>query len=125
MQLYVIIIIQIVFIYINLVIAEYQAYRFDTQQKRINHTLWLLYYIAACSVVWFLYHNLRLCSSLALMHLPVFNTALNYFRKPRRAFFYTHPEDPHGSKLDKLWGDAYPAIFFLCSIAYLTIIFFI
>jgi hypothetical protein len=84
-----------------------------------------MYYMAACFAVWPPYKNYCLVAALLLMHLPVFNSALNYFRVPRRAFFYTHPEDPHGSKIDKLWGDAYPAVFFFVSISYIVIQFFI
>jgi hypothetical protein len=125
MSLAVTLIVQVGYFFLNLAIAKYQAHRFDTNQKRINHTVWLIYYCAACAVVWFPWRNWYLVSSVALMHLPVFNTALNYYRKPRRPLFYTHPEDPHGSKIDKLWGESYPAVFFLVLIAYITVIFYI
>jgi hypothetical protein len=117
--------ITLIYLLFNIAIGKYQAYRFDKQQKRINHTLWFIYYCAACAILWLPFRNLYLIASLAIMHLPVFNTSLNYFRTPRRSLFYTHPEDPHGSKLDKLWGDAYPAVFFITLIAYLTVIFYI
>jgi ABC-type glycerol-3-phosphate transport system permease component len=117
--------IQAVYIVLNVLIAKYQAYRFDHEQKRISHPLWLICYTAACLIIWPPYKNYYLVAALLLMHLPVFNSFLNYFRTPRRAFFYTHPEDPHGSKIDKLWGEAYPAVFFFVSIAYLVVQFFI
>lgn len=119
------VLVQAVYLVLNVLIAKYQAYRFDHEQKRISHTLWLIYYTAACLIIWPPYKNGYLVAALLLMHLPVFNSFLNYFRTPRRAFFYTHPEDPHGSKIDKLWGDAYPAVFFFVSIAYLVIQLFI
>jgi hypothetical protein len=119
------VLIQSVYFVLNVLIAKYQAHRFDHERKRISHTLWLIYYVAACLIIWPPYKNGYLVAALLLMHLPVFNSFLNYFRTPRRAFFYTHPEDPHGSKIDKLWGDAYPAVFFFVSIAYLVIQFFI
>jgi hypothetical protein len=119
------VLIQIVYLILNVAIAKYQAYRFDHQQKRISHTLWLIGYTATCLVIWWPYKNYYLVAALLLMHLPIFNSFLNYFRTPRRAFFYTHPEDPHGSKIDKLWGDAYPAVFFFVSISYIVVQFFI
>jgi hypothetical protein len=119
------VLVQAGYILLNVAIARYQAYRFDKLQKRISHTLWLTYYAAAGFAIWPLFKNWYLVAAVLLMHLPVFNTFLNYFRTPRRAFFYTHPEDPRGSKIDKLWGDAYPAVFFFVSIAYIVIQFYI
>lgn len=119
------VLVQLVYLVLNVLIAKYQAYRFDHEQKRISHTLWLAYYTAACFIIWPPYKNGYLVAALLLMHLPVFNSFLNYFRTPRRAFFYTHPEDPHGSKIDKLWGDAYPAVFFFVAISYIVVQFFI
>jgi hypothetical protein len=119
------VLIQAVYLVLNIAIAKYQAHRFDRQQKRISHTLWLTCYTATCLVIWWPYKNYYLVAALLLMHLPVFNAFLNYFRTPRRAFFYTHPEDPRGSKIDKLWGEAYPAVFFFVSISYIVVQFFI
>lgn len=119
------VLVQSVYLVLNILIAMYQAYRFDHEQKRISHTLWLMYYAAACLIIWPPYKNAYLVAALLLMHLPVFNSFLNYYRTPRRAFFYTHPEDPHSSKIDKLWGEAYPAVFFFVSISYIVIQFFI
>lgn len=119
------VLVQTGYLLLNIAIARYQAYRFDKLQKRISHTLWLFYYAAAGVAIWLPYKNWALVAAVLLMHLPIFNTFLNYFRTPRRAFFYTHPEDPHGSNIDKLWGEAYPAVFFFVSIAYIVIQFFI
>ena len=113
--------IQILFLLINIAIARYQARRFDVQQKRINHTVWAVGYCILLIPVWFIYHNLALVAACGIQHLPVFNTALNLSRKVTRSIFYTHPEDPLGSKLDKLWGKYYPVVFFV-SIALLIII---
>lgn len=119
------VLVQVVYVLLNIGIAKYQAHRFDKLQKRISHTLWMTYYAAACLLAWPLFKNWYLVAAVVLIHLPVFNTFLNYFRTPRRAFFYTHPEDPRGSRIDKLWGDAYPAVFFFASIAYIVIQFYI
>jgi|GEM_PF-7029926 len=115
--------IQILFVVINIAVAKWQAYRFDHDQKRINHTLWALYYCALLVPVWFWQHNLALVVACGIQHLPVFNTALNLIR--HKPFFYTHPEDPQGSKLDKLWGKYYPVVFFLSLAALVAIQFFI
>jgi hypothetical protein len=119
------VLVQIAYLLVNIAIAKYQAYRFDHQRKRISHTLWLTGYAAAGLAIWLPFKNWYLVAAVLLMHLPVFNTFLNYFRTPRRAFFYTHPEDPYGSKIDKLWGGAYPAVFFFVSISYIIIQFYI
>lgn len=125
MTLLISVLVQLGYFLLNIVIAKYQAHRFDTQQKRISHTFWLIGYTVACFAAWLPGSNWHLVAAVLLMHLPVFNTFLNYFRTPRRAFFYTHPEDPHGSKIDKLWGEAYPAVFFFVSISYIVVQFFI
>lgn len=117
--------IQLAFIIINISIAVYQAHRFDAEQKRINHTVWLLIYLALVSVSWPIHHDQYLIYAITVMHLPLFNTALNYFRAPRRPLFYTHPEDPQGSIVDRVWGEVYPAVFFASLICFLTIQIFV
>lgn len=107
-------VVEILFLFINIGIARYQAHRFDVQHKRINHTLWATGYCLLLVPVYLYSGNWWLVAACGIQHLPVFNTALNYFRVPRRSLFYTHPEDPQGSALDKLWGKAYPGVFFLC-----------
>lgn len=109
--------IEAVFLLINAIIAKYQAYRFDKQQKRINHTLWAFYYACLLVPVQLIYKNWWLTGVCALQHLPAFNTLLNYFRTPRRPIFYTHPEDPEGSLIDRIWGRFYPIVFAVCSVA--------
>lgn len=99
----------------------YQAHRFDYDNKRINHTLWAVYYCLLLIPLWFIWHNLWLVFACGIQHLPVFNTALNWSRKETRPIFYTHPEDPQGSKLDKLWGRFYPVVFFI-SLAALVLV---
>lgn len=119
------IMIQVVFVILNIGIAAYQAYRFDTQQKRINHTLWAIGYGVLVGVTWPLHHNWYLIAEISILHLPLFNTALNFLRMPRRALFYTHPEDPKGSIIDRFFGESYPAVFFASIIAYIVIQFYL
>jgi hypothetical protein len=120
-----ILLIQIFFWVLNIAVGKYQAYRFDKQQKRINHTVWLLYYATVALNAWWLCRSWLVVAALLVLHLPLFNTALNYFRTPRRALFYTHPEDPQGSVIDRVWGDVYPAVFFLTCITYVVLQFYI
>lgn len=118
-------IIQLAFIAINYAMAIYQAHRFDVEQKRIKHWLWATIYGALVAVTWPIHHNVYLIVAISTLHLPLFNTLLNYHRIPRRPLFYTHPEDPQGSIVDKLWSDAYPIVFFASCIFYTIINFFL
>lgn len=113
--------IQILFLAINIGIGKYQANRFDKQQKRINHTLWALYYGVLLIPVWFLSHNWWLVIACGLQHIPIFNTALNWSRVPTRPIFYTHPEDPLRSKIDAFWGKYYSLVFFICMLSLIGI----
>jgi hypothetical protein len=119
------VLIHIAFFLLNIVIAIYQAYRFDVQQKRINHTVWAIGYGALVAITWPIHHNTYLIAVITTLHLPLFNTALNFFRTPRRPLFYTHPEDPKGSWIDKLWMDAYPAVFCGSVIFYIVLNFYL
>lgn len=116
---------QIAFILINWAIAVYQAHRFDVEQKRISHWLWSIGYGVLVAATWPIHRNMYLVLAISTLHLPLFNTLLNYYRTPRRPLFYTHPEDPQGSILDKLWMDAYPAVFFASIIFYIVINFYL
>lgn len=117
--------VQLLFWAICLGTARYQAYRFDVLQKGISHTLWAIYYGAACALVWYFTRNTLLTAAIVVMRLPVFTTALNFWRIPRRPIFYTNWEANGGSKWDDAWKDAYPAMFFLTSIAYVVLQFYI
>jgi hypothetical protein len=116
---------QIIFLVLNIAIGKYQAYRFDVKQKRINHTTWAIWYCLLLIPVWYFTRNWWLVAACGIQHLPVFNTFLNWFRKPARPIFYTHPEDPFGSKLDKLWGKYYPVVFFISIVLLVILQFFI
>lgn len=118
-------IIQLAFVAINYAIAVYQAHRFDIEQKRIKHWLWAIWYGLIVAASWPIHHNLCVLASISNMHLFLFNTLLNFHRTPRRALFYTHPEDPHGSIIDKVWADAYPFVFFVSLIFFIILNFFI
>lgn len=118
-------VIQLAFVAINYAIAVYQAHRFDVKQKRIKHWLWAIWYSLLVAVTWPIHHNNFLIAAISTLHLPLFNTLLNYHRIPRRPLFYTHPEDPKGDWVDKLWGDLYPFVFFASIIFYIIINFYL
>lgn len=123
------VILQIACFLLNVALGKYQAYRFDVEQRRINHTVWASLYLLVATQVFWPTHNWFVVGACWLQHLPVFNTALNFSRKVQKPFweqlFYTHPADPLGSKLDQFWGKAYPLVFFLSLAALIIIQFFI
>lgn len=116
---------QIAFVLINWAIAVYQAHRFDVEQKRIHHWLWATGYCVLVAATWPIHKNIFLIVAILTLHLPLFNTLLNYYRKPRRPLFYTHPEDPNGSVIDKLWGRLYPVVFCASIVFYIVINFYV
>lgn len=117
--------IQLLFWAICLGSARYQAYRFDVLQKGIRHWLWGLVYGVMCGAVYIYTRNPYLAAAVLCLRLPLFTSMLNYWRIPRRPLFYTNWEANGGSKFDEVVKDAYPALFFLTSIAYVVLQFFI
>jgi hypothetical protein len=117
--------IQILLWAICLGIARYEAYRFDVLQKGINHTAWATAYIFLCIIAGYATHNWLVFIAGVCLHLPLFTTALNYWRRPRRPIFYTNWAANGGSKLDEVWKNAYPVVFFITSAAYVALQFFI
>jgi hypothetical protein len=130
-MIFAIIITQLFFIYFNLWAGNYQAHRFDVEQKPISHFAWAFVYGLLCVITSILiYKGIDLCfiAALAVLRLPVFNSSLNYHRKPRRPIFYTNPvwsRKTEQSFLNKLWGNWYPLVFFICIAIYITLQFFI
>lgn len=118
-------IIQLIFWAICLGSARYQAYRFDVLQKTIKHWNWAIAYVVLCLAAWWISGNILLASAVLCLRLPLFTTALNFWRIPRRPLFYTGWEANGGSKFDEIWKDAYPDVFFLTSIAYVVLQFYI
>lgn len=94
------IILLIVFVLINLATANYQAQLFK-KNIRINKTLWAVGYclLAAIPLIW---NAWILTITLIVMRFIVFDPALNIERD--KPFFYSNPDDPEGSKLDKFFG---------------------
>lgn len=141
---------QIFFILFNIITARYQARRFDWQQKQISHKGWAIMYFIMVVVAYLLLYGvcdlveaLRSWSAafaffitpgalymdmLIIGRLPVFNTALNYYRRPRRPLFYINPmwsNKKNNSWFDRIWSRWYPIVFFTCIAIYITLQFFI
>jgi hypothetical protein len=102
------IVIQILFLLLNIATAIYQARLFD-KGKKISHFWWAVAYCAAVAGIWFWMHNWLLCVALIVQRMPVFNTSLNLAR--HNGLFYLGT----GSALDKVMTkyNLYPIIFFL------------
>lgn len=68
-----------VFIAVNIQLAKLDASKIK-QGKRIYHGINGLVYIGLLVPVYLLTHSISLVIGLCLLRIPVFNTALNYFR---------------------------------------------
>ncbi len=111
----------IVFIAFNVGMGKYQAYRFDVEQKTINHRLWISFYCLACLATFIITKNFLTVASCAAMHLPVFTSVLNLCRSPKRKIFYINPADPKGSWFDRTFRKWYKGIFFSSIIIFLIL----
>ena len=132
----VIILIQLAFIALSYWSGVRQAYIFDVMHERIDYIIWsVLYAGLACfwsGFVWLIFDSGQAAASLlvaiAILRIPVFNSSLNYHRKPRRSIFYTNPTwsvpKSQNSWLDRLFGNYYKPVFFLSIILFITLQFF-
>lgn len=103
--------------------AKYQATLFDIYQQRIDHTFWvwvtagigmaLFAFLFAATPSWTV---IWLLLSTICAHFPVFSTALNLFRKPKRGIWYHNISDTEGSKMDR-WIDKWYVEVWLASAA--------
>lgn len=114
----------------TIAIARYHAYLFDVKQQRIDHTFWAAVWLIANMVIVGVFaeafnevsKRLLWLLSLIVFRLPSFNVILNYFRRPRKPFFYLDKhKDGSDSGIDMLIKNIYPPVFFLCIIIFLTI----
>ncbi len=108
----------------NLALADYHASQFN-KDKTISHTLWfcIMVFIVAL-FTWVSRWNWYFCGSLVLERIWAFNPLLNYFRKPRKPFFYTH-SGKGGSWIDSKIGNSYPYIFVGSLIGFVILQFYI
>lgn len=116
---------EILFFLLNLALADYHAGRFD-DNKKINHTFWAIcigLVMAAFTYVskW----NICFAIALVLERIWCFNPLLNYLRKPKKPFFYTHSDKVGGSWIDSIIGNSYPYVFGASLIGFVIIQFLI
>ncbi len=69
----------LIFVTINIVLAKIDAIKIAKQQK-IKHGINALIYLGLLIPVFLITYNWLLIIGLLLVRIPVFNTALNYFR---------------------------------------------
>ena len=95
-------------------ITKYHAGRFNRQLKtgKWFHILWGCVFTAAITFFWWITDKDYLFGcALVLEHFIFFNPLLNYFRKPRKPFFYTSNAGENPSwwdgALDKVYVPAW------------------
>jgi uncharacterized membrane protein len=69
----------ILFVILNMVLAYFDANKIK-QNTRIYHGINGLVYMALLTLAYLLTSNWLLIAGLTILRIPVFNTALNYFR---------------------------------------------
>jgi hypothetical protein len=73
------VVIFIVFVLINIGLANIDAYKIK-QNKQIRHGISALLYLAIIAPIFYITDSWCLTLGLLLIRIPVFNTSLNYFR---------------------------------------------
>lgn len=115
--------VQLLFTILNIVIADYHAHLFR-EHKKISHAAWAIGYTSAlgiasfavCGLSWQLAYTM---AAVLVLRIPVFNTAINYFRE--RPLFYLGT----ASLIDRIIAKHYPIVFFACIIAFIILQFFV
>jgi uncharacterized membrane protein len=79
----------ILFVVSNVILAYYDANRIK-QDSRIYHGLNGLVYIGLLTLAYLLTVDWGLIAGLTLLRIPVFNTALNYFRGKELTYISKH-----------------------------------
>lgn len=127
-----VIILEVLFLLLNIVIAKIHAQRFNANIAITNtfHAIWAGVVGAFIVGAWFLsHHNWWLVLALTLLRMWAFNPILNYLRIPRKPFFYLHGESQNGSFIDTLQeqiiGNNYPYFWAGYVVAFIVTQFFI
>lgn len=116
---------EVLFFFLNLALADYHAGQFDAG-KTINHFFWAICTGIAIGVFTYVSKwNWWFCGALVFERLWCFNPMLNFLRKPKKPFFYTHSDKVGGSWMDSVIGNAYPFIFGASLIGFITFQWFI
>lgn len=92
--------------------ASYHAHRFNNHVKtgQLFHMLWSLVFGALIVFMcWLMYWNYILAAALVLERFVFFNPLLNFFRRPRKPFFYINSEK-NGSWLDRVLTKVYKPV---------------
>lgn len=116
-------ILEIVYLFSLITFAEMQLTFIKTNQI-INHVKWLISSgIIALGLYAINYHAWLLLPAFILERFVFFSQILNLLR--HKTFFYIDPDDPHGSKIDKLLAKVYKQVWFVCVIWFILIQFFL
>ena len=109
----------IIFVIFNIVLAYFDANKIK-QNIRIYHGLNSLIYIVALVLAYLLTKNWLIVIGLAILRIPVFNTALNYFRDKKLTYISkstTSIIDQFTNKIpEKIGYWMYHSILFLISL---------
>lgn len=111
-----------------IVIAHYHAGRFNRQLKTSKwfHFLWACVFGALIVFFWWISHkDYIFAGALVLQHFIFFNPLLNFFRKPRKAFFYISNAGPNPSWWDGVLDKVYMPIWCVSVSGFITIQFFL
>ncbi len=109
-------------------IARYQAGRFNRQLKtgKWFHFLWACLFTAVIFFFWWIMgKDYMFGGSLVLQHFICFNPILNYFRKPRKAFFYVSNAGSNPSWWDGALDKIYVPAWIMATTAFIILQFFL
>lgn len=106
----VIVLVEVVVLATNIAMAVYQAKWFNAHMSVVavfDHWPWALGYVVGLGAIWVFSREWFLVLECLLIRMVFFNVILNYFRHPRKPFFYIHSDDQGGSFIDKLESEIY------------------
>lgn len=118
---------EILFLIPIVAVAIYHAKRFAANKPTSNwfHFLWACFFGLIIAGMWLLMHKDWLfAGSLVVERFVFFNPVLNYFRKPRQAFFYVHSEK-NGSWIDRILKKVYAPVWIVSAVGFIVLQFFL
>lgn len=80
--------IELVFICMSIAAARFQAWWFDVKQRSIDHSVWAMIIVFMYAFISACLGNILLFIALICQRFIIFSPFLNYWRTPRRPFFY-------------------------------------
>lgn len=100
---------EVLFIVVIIVFSDIQA-NLIADNKPVNHTTWAMAFAALIGGAWALErYDYWFMGALVLEHFVFFSPFLNFFRRPRKPFFYISSVGIKGSLWDKLFIKIQPA----------------